>query len=182
MNCKYCNAQIPENSKFCNECGQATFDLPKQKTAKPRGKTIIFASGIALSIIAIVIVTVLFAFFGSLENRLEGSWSRYDTTSQTNDQILYSFSPDSGSYITNPAASTDSSGQNDEFQWYITDKDDLVILWENGSYRKYAWKPDYENYHLTPENSFWFLDGDRLILSNISSETGYYEYKEYIAK
>ena len=182
MNCKYCNAEIAENSKFCNECGQSMFDSPKMGANKPRGKTVAIALGIAAFIVVFVILFVVFGYFGKLENKLEGSWSRYDMTSQTNDQILYSFTSNGGTYIKNPEASIITDGNNDEFEWFITDEDSLIILWENGSYRKYIWNPDYANYHLTPESSFWFLDGDRLYLSNIASETGYYEYNEYIGK
>ncbi len=185
MNCKYCNADVTENSKFCNECGQSLFETPSRKSSsKPQGKTIMIGIISAIVVVIFAIVFACISIFGSLENRLERTWSRYASETELSGQVLYTFTADGGTtYTTDPSATTITDNANDEFEWYITDDNELILLLDTGSYKKYLWNPDYANYYLTNNiSSYWYLKGNKLYLSNTASPTGYYEYTEYIAK
>ena len=63
-----------------------------------------------------------------------------------------------------------------EFDWYVTDDDDLIILWSNTNCTRYIWNPNYESYKLSSNEYSWYIKGDRLFLSSNASESGYYVY------
>lgn len=64
MNCKYCNAELHENAKFCPECGKkvklpATDELPDCEKQKPALWKIITASVAGVLLVAVLTLAIL---------------------------------------------------------------------------------------------------------------------------
>jgi len=177
MTCKHCNSEMPQNAKFCNECGQPTIGTPDMSTSKngahrPRSLKI----GIALAVVAVIFVCIfaINVFGNSPANRIKGIWTRETSTLTASEQLVYYFTSKGGTLSKSPEKEnyTDVA----EFEWYVTDDEDLIILWSSTSCNKYTWNPDYQNYNLSPNESNWCIKGDKLYLSSPTAENGYYVY------
>jgi len=62
MYCKHCGTQLPDQTKFCADCGMPTDDLPRQPATSPRSKN---RFNIANYLVAFIIVALILflAFF-----------------------------------------------------------------------------------------------------------------------
>lgn len=179
MNCKYCNADNSDNAKFCQQCGQSFMDItaPQTKTSlRPTGKTL--KIGVILAVVA-VILAIAFGinmFSNSPANKIRGTWIRDNTDLGTEEQITYTFTSKGGTNSKGPE--TQNYTEAAAFDWYVTDDNDLIILWSSTSCTKYIWNPDYNNYNLSPNDYSWYIKGNNLYLSSPSSQTGYYIYSK----
>ena len=178
MICGYCNKENNENAKFCQECGQPLLEVSVEKSSapiKPKSKTLILGIIASLLVIAFVFSFAFNYFSGSTENKLKGTWTRDISGAAGAELITFSFTSKGG---TNTYSTEDQNfiSEKSEFDWYVTDDDDLIILWSNTNCTRYIWNPNYESYKLSSNEYSWYIKGDRLFLSSNASESGYYVY------
>lgn len=177
--CKYCRTEIPNNSKFCPECGapvkQTAYDNVKTPSAARKSATI--KIGIAIGLVIIATFTVLFfnIFSSSADKNIKGTWLRDNKELNTKETITYTFTSKGGT------ASYSTEKQNyvseeSPFEWYITENNDLIILWSSTNCTKYTWNTDYTNYSLSTYPYSWCIKGNVLYLSSTASGNGYYTF------
>lgn len=178
MNCKYCGAEITENSKFCSECGMPQAEderiETKAKNVRPKGKTLRAAALIA-ALIVIFALFFSFNYFSNPSNKLKGVWQRSGEESKASATASYSFTLRNGDSVFSQN-SENGSQETATFEWCITDDNELIILWSSTSCTKYAWNPNLNNYSLSPNEYSWYLKGNKLYLSSSSADSGYYTY------
>ena len=178
MICKYCNCENNDSAKFCQECGLSLLETNAENSSapmKPKSKTLLFGFLISLLVVAFVVVFGFGLFGNSTENKLKGTWTRDSEGTTASELITYSFTS-KGGQNTYSADNQNNLAEKSEFDWYVTDDDDLIILWSNTNCTRYVWNPNYENYKLSSNEYSWFIEKDRLYLSSNASEDGYYVY------
>ena len=177
MNCTYCGTENNEGAKYCNECGQPLMEMVSNigKTESPKRRTVAIA--IVLAILAIVFA-VFFAvsqFAGTTESKLKGTWVRDNSATTATDTVVYTFTSKGGTNTYNSQNLNQPAGEA-AFDWYVTEDNELILLWSNTSCIRYIWNPDFTSYNLSSNEYNWCVKGDKLYLSSTASETGYYVY------
>lgn len=177
MVCKHCNNENLDNAKFCNECGSPLFETAdngkKAPAIKVRRKTTII--GCVLALIAVIFATlwVISLTKSDTDSMLKGTWIRDNTGITTNDTVVYNFTSKGGTNILNSEKQGQPNGET-SFDWYVTEDNDLILLWSDTSCNRYVWNPDYKSYILSPNTFNWYVTNDKLYLSAPNSPTGYY--------
>ncbi len=151
----------------------------RRKTKKEHQKRpLIKLTLIVIPTIAIVITTLIMlninGFFMSAEDKLLGSFTRKRTGEYSAQQYTetYTFNSDgtgNKTYITPEGAVS-----NNDFSWYVTPKNILVI---NG-HVKYKYKANYEEYYSSSAKNtkkYWCVTKDKLYIGENTSIT----YEEY---
>ena len=177
MNCTYCGTENNDNAKFCNECGQPLMEIISNegKMSTPKRRTVKIA--IVLAVLA-VIFAVLFGisqFMGSTEAKLKGTWVRENSLTSSTDTVVYTFTSKGGTNTYNSQNLNQPAGEA-AFDWYITEDNELILLWSNTSCIRYIWNPDFDSYALSANEYNWCIKGDKLYLSSTASDTGYFVY------
>ncbi len=177
MNCTYCGTENQESAKFCCECGQPLIERVQGegKVGSPKRRTVLIA--VLLAVLAIVFA-VFFAVtqtVGSTEAKLKGTWVRDNFSTSDTDTVVYTFTSKGGTNTYNSQNLNKPAGEA-AFDWYVTEDNELILLWSNTSCIRYIWNPDFSSYNLSANEYNWCVKGDKLYLSSTASETGYYVY------
>lgn len=177
MNCTYCGTENQENSKFCNECGQPLTDMVSQNKnmGSPKRRTVAIAVVLAVVAVVFAVVFSVYLLSGSTEDRLKGTWVRDNSLTGATDTVVYTFTKKGGTNTYNSQNLTQPAGEA-SFDWYVTEDNELILLWSNTSCVRYIWNPDFSSYGLSTNEYDWCLKGDKLYLSSTSSDTGYHVY------
>ncbi len=177
MNCNYCGTANADSAKFCNECGQPLFDVVSSGngTVKPRRKTVLIAAVLAVLAVCFAVFFAVNQLTNSPESQIKGVWVRNNSDSSVTDTVVYTFTSKGGTNTYNSQNQNQPAGEA-AFDWYITEDNELILLWSNTSCHRYIWNPDYNSYNLSANEYNWFVKGDKLYLSSTASQTGYYVY------
>ena len=180
MICKYCNSENSDGAKFCNECGQPLLDLVSTGTKKTsamaiRRKTTIIGCILALLAVVVAVFLVVNLLKNNVESQIKGVWVRDNTGITSTDTLVYTFTSKGGTNTLNSEKQSQVQGET-EFDWYITEDNDLIILWSDISCTRYIWNPDFNSYTLSSNAYNWCIRGDKLYLSTPASEVGYYVF------
>ena len=177
MVCKFCGGELHENSNFCHACGTAIIETASPNDLNKmgrKGKTLRIGIISAILVIAISAAFIFTVLTSSMQNQIKGTWLRDNTSLNTADTVTYSFNNKGGTNT----YTTDNTGFNSniaDFSWYISDDNELILLWSNTSCTRYIWNPDFNSYTLSPNEFNWYLKGDTLYLS-AANEQGYFTY------
>ena len=176
MNCTYCGTENPDSAKFCNECAQPlTATQSGGKIGSPKRRTVLIAVLLAVLAVAFAVFFAITQISGSAEQKLKGTWVREDTAASATETVVYTFTSKCGTNTYNSQNLNQPAGEA-SFDWYITENNELILLWSNTSCIRYIWNPDYLSYNLSANEYNWCIKGDKLYLSSTASETGYYVY------
>ena len=178
MICSYCGNANQEGAKFCAECGQPLIEMASgnNKVGAPKRRTVTIAAIIAVVVVAFTVFFAVSQYSGSTEAKLKGIWVREtEATAASVETVVYTFTSKGG---TNTYNSEDLKQPAVEaaFDWYITEDNELILLWSNTSCTRYIWNPDFGSYNLSSNEYNWCVKGDKLYLSSTASPTGYYVY------
>ena len=177
MVCKFCGGELQENANFCSSCGAAVIETASSNGFNKmgrKGKTLRIGIIAALLVVAISAVFIFTVLSGSVQNKIKGTWLRDNSSLNTTDTVTYSFTTKGGTNT----YTTDNTGFNSniaDFSWYITDDNELILLWSDTSCTRYVWNPDFNSYKLSPNEYNWYLAGDTLYLST-ANDLGYFTY------
>lgn len=136
---------------------------------------------VVLTIITVVVAIIILnnsGFFMSVEEKTAGHFSRERIGNYSKEVFLeqYFFNTDG----TGKKLCTDADGYTttDEFEWFITKKNTLVI----DGYLKYSWNPKYNEYYDATSKStknYWYVDKDGLHIGHSTAViTEHYERNE----
>lgn len=166
MNCKYCGAEIPENSRFCLSCGKATDDSAVETAEKKSVKMVslrLVLAIVAVVVLAAALVTVL--LLGSADN---GKNPTNPTVTQAPATIPSDGNPDDetckGSYtVTNDALVS-------QLNTVVATMGDVKL--DNGLLQVYYWNQVYDFLNYVGSYASYFgLDYTKPLDTQIYEET-----------
>lgn len=177
MVCTYCGTQNKDSANFCCECGQPLIEIADRggKVEAPKRRTFTIASVIALVVVAFTVFFAVSQYSGSTESKLKGTWVRESVDTAVTETVVYTFTSKGGTNTYNSEELKQPAGEA-AFDWYITEDNELILLWSNTSCIRYIWNPDFGSYNLSSNEYNWCVKGDKLYLSSTASPTGYYVY------
>ena len=177
MVCNCCGTQNNDSAKFCCECGQPLIEIADRggKVGTPKRRTVTIAGIIAVVVVAFTVFFAVTQNSGSTESKLKGTWVRESTDAAITETVVYTFTSKGGTNTYNSENLKQPAGEA-PFDWYVTEDNELILLWSNTSCIRYIWNPDFDSYNLSSNEYNWCVKGDKLYLSSTASPTGYYVY------
>ena len=166
MNCKYCGAEIPENSKFCLSCGKATDDSAVEAAEKKSVKMV--SLRLVLAIVAVVVLAAALVTVLLLSSADNGTKPTTPTVTEAPATIPSDGNPDNetckGSYtVTNDALVS-------QLNTVVATMGDVKL--NNGMLQVYYWNQVYDFLNYVGGYAAYFgLDYTKPLDTQIYEET-----------